>query len=103
MQNAVGCLFNAFSTCLLHACTLLSLKVPDSRSLLFACFCATQEATENKEAYFLRVELPGFDAEDISIQMANGNLTVSANRQEEGSKDKPVRHSLMHQRPFACI
>ncbi len=37
-------------------------------------------------AYTLEAELPGFDKEDIDIQLSDNNLTISASHKEESSR-----------------
>lgn len=37
-------------------------------------------------AYTLEAELPGFDKEDIDIQLSDNNLTISASHKEENSR-----------------
>jgi HSP20 family protein len=37
--------------------------------------------TENKDSYFVRTELPGIKAENIDIQVAGRNLSISGERQ----------------------
>lgn len=41
------------------------------------------EMTETKNAYKLSVELPGIDAKDVDISVANGILSISGEKKEE--------------------
>lgn len=43
---------------------------------------------ENDEAYLARFELPGFDKKEISVELADDQLTVSASREEGEGDDK---------------
>ena len=46
--------------------------------------------TENKDAYFVRAELPGLKAEELEISVTGNNLTISGERKiaSEGEKAK---------------
>ncbi|HEX6594158.1 MAG TPA: Hsp20/alpha crystallin family protein [Bacillota bacterium] len=41
------------------------------------------DVKETKKAYYIEAELPGFDKEDISIQVDDNYLTIRAKRDEE--------------------
>ncbi|HLR81135.1 MAG TPA: Hsp20/alpha crystallin family protein [Bacillota bacterium] len=41
------------------------------------------DVKETKKAYYIEAELPGFDKEDISIQVDDDYLTIRAKRDEE--------------------
>ena len=41
------------------------------------------DLSETKDAYIIKADLPGVKKEDISINMANNYLTISAKRSEE--------------------
>src|SRR5699024_889672 len=41
------------------------------------------DVKETKNAYYIEAELPGFDKEDISIQVDDDYLTIRAKRDEE--------------------
>jgi HSP20 family protein len=47
------------------------------------------DITETKDAYLLEAELPGFDKEDITIDIYNNQLTIRAKKDEiEETRDK---------------
>jgi HSP20 family protein len=47
------------------------------------------DITETKDAYLLEAELPGFNKEDITIDIYNNQLTIRAKKDEvEETKDK---------------
>ena len=52
----------------------------DSRSVPSGVFPAIN-LTENADNYYIRAELPGIKAEDIDIQVAGRNLSISGGRQ----------------------
>lgn len=59
---------------------------PFGRALTAGVFPAVN-LTEDKDAYFVRAELPGLKAEDLNIEVIGRNLTVAGERkiaQEEG-------------------
>jgi HSP20 family protein len=47
--------------------------------------------TEDKEAYYIRAELPGVKAGDLDIQTAGQNLSISGERKIE-AEDKTVKY-----------
>ena len=50
---------------------------------------------DNGDAYLLEAELPGFKKEDIHVDIANGVLTVSAERKhDEEGQYRPLRAHL---------
>lgn len=54
---------------------------------------------EFDDKFVLAVEIPGFTKEDIALDLKNGYLTVSANKQDrEEDKDKYVRR----ERSYSC-
>jgi HSP20 family molecular chaperone IbpA len=46
-----------------------------------------QDASESDTDYKLQIDLPGFDAEDIDIELQDGKLTVSAQKQDGQAKE----------------
>lgn len=47
------------------------------------------DVSDSGDAYKLEAELPGFKKEDISIEIENGLLTISAERKSESEENKP--------------
>jgi HSP20 family protein len=45
---------------------------------------------QDKNAFTLRAELPGFRKEDISVEVADGILTVTGHQKAEAKSDKKV-------------
>jgi HSP20 family protein len=43
---------------------------------------------QDKDAFTVRAELPGFRKEDISLELANGILTVTGHQKTESKADK---------------
>jgi len=50
---------------------------------------------DNGDAYLLEAELPGFKKEDIHVDIANGVLTVSAERKHDEEK-KDGKGNIVH-------
>ena len=46
---------------------------------------------EHDEGYEVDIDLPGFKKDEISIELENGYLTVSADKDEEDKKGKYIR------------
>lgn len=38
---------------------------------------------EKDNTYFIELDLPGFDKKDINIEMNNGNITITAEKEEQ--------------------
>ncbi len=53
---------------------------------------------ETKDGYELKVDMPGFDKKDISIELDNGYLTLTANRNESEEDEKSY---LRRERSFS--
>ncbi len=56
---------------------------------------------QDKDAFTLRAELPGFRKEDISVEVADGILTVTAHQKTEAkseTKDKEAAHTATQER-----
>ncbi len=53
------------------------------------------DVKETGETYQLAVEIPGFDKNDISVELNNGYLTISAfrelDKEEQGENEKYIR------------
>lgn len=48
--------------------------------------------------YLLSIELPGFKKEDVSLQLKNGNLTISANAHEDEKEEDPDTRYVRRER-----
>ena len=48
--------------------------------------------TENKDSYFVRAEMPGLKADDISISVAGNNLSISGERKIASEGDNVRYH-----------
>ena len=46
---------------------------------------------ENDKQYIMKIELPGFKKEDISINYENAYVTINASRKSEETEDKYIR------------
>ena len=46
---------------------------------------------EKDGKYYLEIDIPGFDKEDIKIELQNGYLTISAEK-DEGKEDKHAKY-----------
>jgi HSP20 family protein len=52
------------------------------------------DVEETKDAYVLRVDLPGFSREDVKVRFTGDTLTLSGERKREGEKkDGTVHHT----------
>ena len=49
------------------------------------------DVKETEKAYELAVDMPGFDKKDITVELKDGYLTVSASKQEKEEDGKYVR------------
>ena len=56
------------------------------------------DVKETEKAYELAVDMPGFDKKDINVELKDGYLTVSANKQEKEEQGKYVRR----ERSYSC-
>lgn len=58
---------------------------------------------DNGDAYLIEAELPGFKKEDIRVDIANGTLTVSAERKHE-EETKDGKGNIIHsERTYGCF
>lgn len=46
------------------------------------------ELTEDKEAVYLNLEVPGMEAKDLDIQVTSDSVSISGERKDESSDDK---------------
>ncbi|MEA4874228.1 Hsp20/alpha crystallin family protein [Anaerorhabdus sp.] len=58
------------------------------------------DITEKDGNYLFDIELPGFKKEDISIELNNGTLTISANR-ENSNEEKDEDGHIVRQERFS--
>ncbi len=56
------------------------------------------DVRETEKAYELAVDMPGFDKKDITVELKDGYLTVSASKQEKEEEGKYVRR----ERSYSC-
>ncbi len=56
------------------------------------------DVKETEKAYELFVDMPGFEKKDISVELKDGYLTVSASKQEKEEDGKYVRR----ERSYSC-
>ena len=53
---------------------------------------------QDKDAFTVRAELPGFRKEDISVEVANGILTVTGHQKTEGKSDQKDKATTTQER-----
>jgi HSP20 family protein len=53
---------------------------------------------QDKDGYTLRAELPGFRKEDISVEVADGILTVTGHQKTETKADKSEKETATQER-----
>ena len=56
------------------------------------------DVRENKDSYDVFVDLPGFKKEDIKLDLENGYLTISAQRNEELDQKDDEGHYIRQER-----
>ena len=61
------------------------------------------DVRENKDSYDVFVDLPGFKKEDVKLDLDNGYLTISAQRNEElDDKDNEGRYIRQERATGSC-
>ena len=61
------------------------------------------DVRENKDSYDVFVDLPGFKKEDVKLDLDNGYLTISAQRNEElDEKDNEGRYIRQERATGSC-
>lgn len=61
----------------------------------WCCFCCTkQDATETDTEYWLRVDLPGFSAEEVDVELQGDRLSITANKAESDAGKVGALHCL---------
>lgn len=58
------------------------------------CCCTKQDATETDTDYRLRVDLPGFSAEEVDIELQGDRLSITANKAESDAGKVGALHCL---------
>lgn len=56
-----------------------------------------QDATETQTEYKLRIDLPGFSAEEVDIELQGDKLTISAKKDQANEGDAKVGHGITAQ------
>jgi HSP20 family protein len=59
------------------------------------------DITESEKAYEITAELPGMDEKNIEVKVANGNLTIKSEKQEE--KEDKKKDYYLHERHFGSF
>ncbi len=59
------------------------------------------DVTESDKAYEVTAELPGMDEKNIEVKVANGNLTIKGEKQEE--KEEKKRDYYLQERHFGSF
>jgi HSP20 family protein len=59
------------------------------------------DITESDKAYEVTAELPGMDEKNIEVKVANGNLTIKGEKQEE--TEEKMKDYYLHERHFGSF
>jgi len=59
------------------------------------------DIVESEKAYEITVELPGMDEKKIEVKVADGNLTIKGEKQEE--KEEKKKDYYLHERKFGSF
>jgi HSP20 family protein len=59
------------------------------------------DLAETEKAYEITAELPGMDEKNIEVKLANGNLTIKGEKQEE--KEEQKKDYYLHERHFGSF
>ncbi len=65
---------------------LFDLSAPSRDSGLFSGWSPSLDLFDDKDSFFVKVELPGMKREEIDISLHDGVLTVSGERKHESDK-----------------
>lgn len=57
---------------------------------------------ETKDAYIMDVEMPGFEKQDISLELENGYLTIRAEKSEKNAKEEEEHRYVRKERSVSC-
>jgi len=77
---------------------LFDFSLPSRDTGLFSGWSPALDVYDNKDAFLVKVELPGMKKEDIEISLHDGVLTVSGERKHE--VEKKERQSFRSERYF---
>lgn len=103
LRNQVDRLFHEFQTGFLRAPFFRPLPDTESfwrRDLGFNITPAI-DIVEKDKAFEVTAELPGLDAKDIDIQLANGMLTIKGEKSEE--KEEKTRDRYVSERRYGSF
>ena len=59
------------------------------------------DIAESEKAYEITAELPGMDEKNVEVKVANGNLTIKGEKQEE--KEEKKKDYYLHERHFGSF
>jgi len=59
------------------------------------------DVAESDKAYEITAELPGMDEKNVEVKVANGNLTIKGEKQEE--KEEKKKDYYLHERHFGSF
>ena len=59
------------------------------------------DIVESEKAYEITAELPGMDEKNVEVKVANGNLTIKGEKQEE--KEEKKKDYYLHERHFGSF
>jgi HSP20 family protein len=59
------------------------------------------DVTETDKAYEITAELPGIDEKNVEVKLANGNLTIKGEKQDE--KEEKKKDYYLHERSFGSF
>jgi HSP20 family protein len=103
LRNQVDRLFHDFQTGFLQAPFFRPLPDVESlwrRDLGFSVTPAI-DIVEKDKAFEVTAELPGLDAKDIDVQLANGMLTIKGEKQEE--KEEKTKDRYVSERRYGSF
>jgi HSP20 family protein len=103
LRNQVDRLFHDFQTGFLQAPFLRPFPDIESfwrRDLGFSVTPAI-DIVEKDKAFEVTAELPGLDAKDIDVQLANGMLTIKGEKQEE--KEEKTKDRYVSERRYGSF
>jgi HSP20 family protein len=103
LRNQVDRLFHDFQTGILQAPFLRPFPDIESfwrRDLGFNVTPAI-DIVEKDRAFEVTAELPGLDAKDIEVQLANGTLTIKGEKQEE--KEEKTKDRYVSERRYGSF
>ena len=71
------------------------------RELTWGATAPAVDIVEKDKAYEITAELPGMEEKNIEVKLANGNLTIKGERQEE--KEEKKKDYYLHERHFGSF